>query len=369
VGAPPPNVDEDVDEDVTEIVAAAEQHIAAGVPACQVAIARDGDVVWTGTFGAASDTTRFCIFSATKPIVASAIWLLLGEDRLDLDAKVVDHIPEFATNGKDVVTVEQVLLHTAGFPSAPMDPVEGADPVRRRHRFTQWRLQWEPGTQFEYHTSSAHWVLADLIERVTGEDFRDVVEQRVTAPLGLPRLLGLPPDGQDDIAPMVRVGEPGPGPDDPVVASSLRHNEPAVRTAGPPAGGGYATAATLARFYQALLHDPATSAGPMWDPAVLADATVNVRCRLTDPMMNVPCNRTIGLVVAGDDGKHMLRQGMFGRDNSPATFGHAGANTQIAWADPATGYSFVYLNSAADPDMMRAATRGNRISTLASALR
>ena len=155
---------------------------------------------------------------------------------------------------------------------------------------------------------------------------------------------------------MVRVGEPGPEPDDPVVASSLRHNDPAVRTAGPPAGGGYATAATLARFYQALLHDPATSAGPLWDPAVLADATGNVRCRFTDPMMNVPCNRTIGLVVAGDDGKHMLRQGMFGRDNSPATFGHAGANTQIAWADPATGYSFVYLNSAADPDMMRAAT-------------
>ena len=145
MGAPPPNVDENVDEDVTEIVAAAEQHIAAGVPACQVAMARDGDVVWTGTFGAASDTTRFCIFSATKPIVASAIWLLLGEGRLDLDAKVVDHIPEFATNGKDVVTVEQVLLHTAGFPSAPMDPVEGADPARRRHRFTQWRLQWEPG--------------------------------------------------------------------------------------------------------------------------------------------------------------------------------------------------------------------------------
>ena len=65
----------------------------------------------------------------------------------------------------------------------------------------------------------------------------------------------------------------------------------------------------------------------------------------------------------------MLRQGMFGRDNSPATFGHAGANTQIAWADPATGWSFAYLNNAVDPDPLAAARRGNRISTIASKLR
>ena len=152
------------------------------------------------------------------------------------------------------------------------------------------------------------------------------------------------------------------------VAFGLSMNDPAVRTAGVPAGGGIATAATLARFYQALLHDPLTSAGPLWDPAVLADATGNVRCMLPDPLMQVPCSRTIGLVVAGDDGQHMLRYGMFGRDNSPATFGHAGAHTQIAWADPTTGISFVYLNNALDADPMGGALRGNRLSTLASQL-
>ena len=351
--------------DVSEIVAAAESHVGAGVPACQVALARDGNVVWTRTFGAASDSTRFCIFSATKPIVASAIWLLIGEGKLDISARVADSVPEFATNGKDVVTVEQVLLHTAGFPTAPMDHAEGADPLRRRARFTQWRLQWEPGSRFEYHASSAHWVLADLIERLSGSDFRDFVEARVTAPLGLPRLLGLPPDDQDDIATLVRVEGSTDAPDDPMVATSLRHNDPAVRTAGSPSGSGFATAATVARFYQALLHNP----GGLWKPDVLADATANVRCMLEDPMMHVPCSRTLGLVVAGDDGKHMLRQGMFGRDNSPATFGHAGANNQVAWADPATGWSFVYLNSAVDTDTMGAAIRGNRISTLASKLR
>jgi CubicO group peptidase (beta-lactamase class C family) len=138
-----------------------------------------------------------------------------------------------------------------------------------------------------------------------------------------------------------------------------------VRAAGIPGGGGFATAAELARFYQALLHDPLG----LWKPDVLADAETNVRNVFPDPMMGVACNRTIGLVVAGGDGKHMLRQGMFGRDNSPGTFGHAGANTQIAWADPATGWSFAYLNNAVDADPLAAARRGNRISTIASKLR
>jgi CubicO group peptidase (beta-lactamase class C family) len=349
---------------VPQLVAAAEQHVAAGVPACQLAVARDGEVAWTQTFGDASGTTRFCIFSATKPIVASAIWLLIGEGGIDVAAPVVDLVPEFATYGKDVVTIEQVLLHTAGFPNAPMQPVEGADAARRRARFERWRLQWEPGTRFEYHATSAHWVLADLIERLTGTDFRDFVEARVTGPLGLGRRVGIPPAAQDDLARLVPIGD-GPHADEVTLAFSLQLNEPDARAAGIPGGGAFATAAELARFYQALLHDP----GGLWKPEVLADATANVRNGFPDPMMGVPCNRTIGLVVAGDDGKHMLRQGMFGRDNSPGTFGHAGANAQIAWADPATGWSFAYLNNAVDPDPLAAARRGNRISTMASKLR
>jgi len=43
---------------------------------------------------------------------------------------------------------------------------------------------WEPGTRFEYHATSAQWVLADLIERVSGMDFRDFIELRVCKPLG-----------------------------------------------------------------------------------------------------------------------------------------------------------------------------------------
>jgi CubicO group peptidase (beta-lactamase class C family) len=124
------------------------------------------------------------------------------------------------------------------------------------------------------------------------------------------------------------------------------------------------TAADLAVFYQGLLHNP----GGVWPGDVLRDATANIRCRLPDPIMNVPANRTIGLVVAGDDGQHILRYASFGQTCSPSAFGHAGAHGQIGWADPATGVSFAYLNNAVSPDPMLAGRRAYLLSTAAAAV-
>jgi CubicO group peptidase (beta-lactamase class C family) len=340
---------------------AADALVAQGAtPACQLAVARDNEVVLFETFGAATNATRFCVFSATKPIVASVVWMLIGEGLLDISRPVAHYVPEFASNGKESVTVEQVLLHTSGFPNASMDPVEGADMVTRVKRFTEWKLEWPPGSRFEYHALSAHWVLAELIERLTGHDFRDVVEERLCDPLALPRLLGIPEEEQDDIATGVQLGTNVTGMD----VDTMNFNEPAVRAAGVPGGGAFMTAATMARFYQALLNDPLG----MWDPAVLYDAKTNVRCTFPDPLMNVEANRTIGLVVAGDDGKHQFRYAMFGSDNSPAAFGHAGAHSQVAWADPATGISFGFVKNGLELDMFADAVNVLTLSNLASQL-
>ncbi|HET9729746.1 MAG TPA: serine hydrolase domain-containing protein, partial [Acidimicrobiia bacterium] len=278
---------------IDRLLESAEKLVSTGAtPACQVAVAREGELLAFETFGAATNDTRFCMFSATKPIVASAMWLLIGDGLLDVERPVAHYVPEFATHGKERVTVEQVLLHTAGFPNAVLDSVEGADPVTRVKRFTEWELEWEPGTRFEYHPTSAHWVLAELLERLCGEDFRDMIERRICEPLGLPRLLGIPREEQADIIEGVRLGNEIPA----LGANTLRFNEPAVREAGVPGGGAFATAATVAKFYQALLRNP----NGLWNDDVLRDAKTNIRCTLPEPLLNVDVNRTIGLVIAGD---------------------------------------------------------------------
>ena len=125
------------------------------LPSCQFALARDGRLAAFETVGGADPDTRYVIFSATKAFVASAAWLLIGEGSLDIDRRVADYIPEFATNDKDVVTVEQVMLHTSGFPRAPLGAPAWADRDRRLEAFARWRLNWEPGTAHEYHPTSA----------------------------------------------------------------------------------------------------------------------------------------------------------------------------------------------------------------------
>ena len=157
----------------------------------------------------APQRSRYVLFSTTKALTAGAVWLLMGDGLLDVERPVAEYIPEFATNGKGAVTVEQVLLHSSGFPRAPLGPPEWFDRSSRLEAFAQWRLNWDPGTQVEYHATSAHWVLAELIERLSGTDYRHFVRDRISQPLGLDGLeLGVPLDQQGDVRRVEHVGDP-----------------------------------------------------------------------------------------------------------------------------------------------------------------
>jgi CubicO group peptidase (beta-lactamase class C family) len=360
---------------VDQLLTRAQREVNEGlVPSCQVALAIDGNVEVFETFGNETNATRYPIFSSTKAFVAGAIWILIGEGKVDIGKRVADYIPEFASNGKEDITVEQVMLHTSGFPHAPMDFVAGATSEGRTKNFAKWRLNWEPGTSFEYHATSAHWVLAEIIERVTGDDFRDFVEQRVTRPSGITRrVLGIPRDEQGDIATLVNVGEP-PTKEELLAALGIESlpvtevtpealisfNQPEVREVGVPGGGGVMTAAELATYYQALLLNP----GSIWDPEVLRDATGTVRSMVADRFSGLPASRALGVVVAGDDGLGNLRG--FGKTGSPRMFGHGGAGGQIAWADPDTGLSFAYTTNGLDQHVIRQGRRGVALSSIAA---
>lgn len=340
------------------------------LPSAQVALGYQGELVAFETFGDATNDARYVVYSATKAFVAGAMWALIGDGLVDVTKKVVDVVPEFGTNGKDVITIEQVMLHTGGFPTAPLSVVDGATSQGRSAAFARWRLNWEPGTKFQYHPTSAHWVLAEIIERVTGRDFRDVVADRVTTPAGLPRVLG---DLPHRAAELMLVGEPATeaemravfGDNLPDVGevtddALMGFNDPAAQKVGVPGGGGVMRACDLAMYYQAILHNP----GEMWDPAVINDVKTNVRNHLPDVMTGIPANRTLGLVQAGDDGNSHFR-GM-GRTVSPLTIGHNGAKGQIAWGDPVSGLSFGYCTNGLDQNMLREPRRTTSLASVAA---
>jgi CubicO group peptidase (beta-lactamase class C family) len=74
-------------------------------------------------------------------------------------------------------------------------------------------------------------------------------------------------------------------------------------------------------------------------------------------------SRGLGIVIAGDATRNYRG---FGHTNSAESFGHNGAGGQLAWVDPATGISLVYLTSAHDRNSVRQGRRGVAIGSLAA---
>lgn len=342
------------------------------LPSAQIAVAREGRLALFETFGDATNDALYCVFSSTKAITSAAAWLLIEAGELSVDEIVADIVPEFGTNDKDVVTVEQLFLHSAGFPSAPFRPTDWLDRDRRLGRFSQWRLNWEPGSRFEYHPSSSMWVVAEIIERRTGRDFTEFVRTEIAEPLGLGDMyVGLPAEVSPRVTELVHCGEPMTSedyarlgiPEPPVTEVTedaiLSFNRPDVRAVGVPGGGGIMSAAELALFYQALIHGGSLGRRRVWRDETLQMARTVRSGDLRDPVSGVAVNRALGIVVAGDEFRNFRG---FAHANSPLAFGHGGAGGQIAWGDPVTGISIGYCTNGHDRNPMRLGRRGVGIS-------
>ncbi|XOV84817.1 MAG: serine hydrolase domain-containing protein [bacterium] len=363
---------------VTQFLTRVKREVEEGLlPAAQVAIARNGQVGVFESFGAAQPDSLTPIFSATKAITSAAAWLLFQSGDLKEDERVVDIIPEFNTHGKEVVTVEQLFTHTAGFPHAPFKPLQWNNKEERYARFAQWRLSWPPGSRFEYHPSSSMWVIAEIIERRSGLGFTQFVRSKVLDPLLLNDLfVGLPAQQHhraldcvhsgDALTPedYQKMGMPVPPESEVTEDAILNFNTAAVREVGVPGGGGYATAADLALFHQALLHGGLDGV-ELWTPQTLASARRVRTGELTDMMFNKLANRGLGIIISGDESRSYRG---FGKTNSPEAFGHNGAGGQLAWVDPATGLSLAYVTPGHDRNSIRQARRGVAISSLAAQL-
>ncbi len=373
-------------EKLEAVFARAKRDVDDGVlPSAQVAVARHGKLAGMRTYGSAvqggreqpaTDDTLYHYFSSTKAVVAAAVWLLFEDGTLRLDEKVADIIPEFGTNGKDAIDVETMMLHAGGFPLAPFAAEKWIDRAALLDAFRQWRLNWPVDSRYEYHATSMHWVLSEIIERRGGLPWKRFIQERITGPMGLDELfVGCPPEQQHRVADVTYVTppvEPPGGWGEVTPEAILRFNEPAVRAAGVPGGGAVASAATMAMFYQPLINGGVTADGTRIMSQAAIDFGTKVRARphhidltmkLVDPSLNINTNRALAVVVAGDDG-YMAYRG-FGRTCSPRAFGHGGAGGQIAWGDPETGISVGYATNGF-VDAMAAGRRITAISSLAA---
>jgi len=310
-------------------------------PLCsaQVAVARGGRLVAFETYGRSTPTKRYILQSVGRTVVAAAVWKLLGEGLLSIDERVGDVIPEFATNGKEVVTVGQVLTHTAGFPFAPLGYPKMLDRAKRLEAFAKWRLDWEPGSRLQFHLTGAAWLIAELVERRTGLDFASYLRQEIVDPLGLGIMLPVPADRFDELVAVPeaidRVSDDQPV--DPWGPWYLANAE--VLAAGEPSHSIAATAADMALFFQAIVHSG------LWTSEAVAEGTrIHVSAapwgdKLYGGSSEI-ANLGLFCQVSGEVGGTWTP-----RTGSARTFGNGGAPCQLAFMDPETDTSFAFLTN------------------------
>jgi CubicO group peptidase (beta-lactamase class C family) len=321
----------------------------APVPGGAILVGRHGRVVpprFFGRQGPEPDApplrrdAQFLMASITKPVVYLAAMMLVERGRLNLSDPVTRYLPEFAAHGKEGVLVQHLFTHTSGMPDMLPNNAE----LRRQHapleRFLrgavrETSLAFRPGTQLRYQSMGTA-VVAEIIQRLSGQPVREFLRHEIFEPLGL-RSTALGSRGLDrDRLVRVQVPEYQAGTD-------FGWNSPYWQELGAPWGGLFSTPEDFAVLCQLMLSGGAWAGVRLLSPAAVRMMTMN---RLDDlPDLPEPVRRT-------------QPWGLGWRLNHPGTpdswgdllgrrvFGHTGATGTMVWMDSGTGGFCVLLTSA-----------------------
>ncbi|MEZ7238757.1 serine hydrolase domain-containing protein [Rhodococcus sp. GXMU-t2271] len=133
--------------------------------------------------------TMALVFSATKGMAAVTVALAHSRGWLDFDERVCTYWPEFAQNGKERITVRQLLAHQAGLFGfdEPVDAGVIADPDRLAAIMARQRPEWAPGERQAYHAISLGFYQGELVRRVDPQHrtLGQVFQDEIATPLGL----------------------------------------------------------------------------------------------------------------------------------------------------------------------------------------
>ncbi|MCT1656967.1 serine hydrolase domain-containing protein [Brevibacterium luteolum] len=337
-----------------------DRHVRASGGGMAFAVCRDGELICslagghTCRGGAAAPEvwtpeTMAVLFSGTKGLAAAVVGMLVDDGLIDVEAPVARYWPEFAAAGKDEVPVCQLLNHTVGLPYVDPDPAGDGDQYDNRLMASRLAAQqplWSPGTQVAYHAITYGYLLSELVWRVTGADVGELIAERIAGPHGLDIHLGLPEELEERVAPIHQAAGYRVSTfldDDPerraivdrmyaglLLSGDRPFNTREYHAAQQAAGGGIATAESMARFYALLLADG----------AILSRQTREVFTRTwsegADAINDRPVRFGLGFELADPIGTYGPVE---------AAFGHSGAGGGLHGAWPEHGIAFSFLTN------------------------
>jgi Beta-lactamase class C and other penicillin binding proteins len=306
------------------------------VGAASLLVARNGIIALEKGFGhlsrlagspACQSDSVFLVASISKPVTALAVMRLVEQGRVRLDDTVSKYLPEFSGEGRERITIRQILSHTSGLPDMLPANLE----LRRRHaslgefasEATHVPLLFSPGSSVSYQ--SAGFLLAgQIVERITNQSLDTFLQEQIFRPLGMHHSsMGL---GPRTISSTVQCDLPAKG--DLKMSEKDRDwnwNSAYWRKLGAPWGGMHSTTKDIFLLLQATLEARAgILSSELWREMIR-----NQNMGLTRPW-------GIGWEVG---------QNSFFKGSPDSAFGHRGATGTLCWADPKTQLCFVLFTN------------------------
>ncbi|WP_055404661.1 MULTISPECIES: serine hydrolase domain-containing protein [unclassified Mycobacterium] len=292
------------------------------------------------------------VFSATKGMAATVIHRLADRGLIDYEAPVAEYWPEFGANGKESLTVRDVMRHAAGLSglrgARSEDLLDHVVMEERLAAASPGRLLGKPA----YHALTFGWLMSGLARAVTGKGMRTLIREELAEPLGTDGLyLGRPPAGAptrvaEIIAPQNMVRNPVLSFVTRRVANELSggfrsmyfpgmvaavQGEIPLLDAEIPAANGVATARGLARMYGAIANGGEVDGIRFLSREMVAGLTGRRSLRP---------DRNLFVPLAFHLGYHSLPFG-----NVMPGFGHVGLGGSLGWTDPASGVAFSLVHN------------------------
>ena len=270
--------------------------------------------------------TMFDLASLTKVIATtSCVMRLVQLGQVKLNDPVAKYIPEFAQNGKDDVTVRQLLTHYSGL-RADLDLKKYWSGLEEGYnRANAEKLINPPGSVFLYSDINFV-VLGELVQRVSGMPLDQYSQTYIFGPLGMMLTrFNPPPEWKPRIAPTERDERSGQ------MLRGVVH-DPTARQMGGVAGdaGLFSTADDVAKFAQALLNGGA----PVFSPWIVE--------KMTTPQQPPNLTDVRGLGWDIDSPFSSTR----GELLPVGSFGHTGFTGTSLWIDPTTNTYIILLTNA-----------------------
>lgn len=331
----------------------------------QVSISQHGNVLADAGIGLAapgvpmtSETVNPWL-SSGKPLTAVLIAQLQEQGRLDWNDPVMKFVPEFGSRGKESITLRHLLTHTAGLRSidAGWPEVDWHESLQRICD-ASIAADWVVGETAGYDPVCNWFVLGEIIQRICGRNFSDVLFEEVFQPCSMDHSWAALTESQTTAA-QANLGwmwERVRG-----QLESLNWHKPPRVLRPSPGSSLCGPIRELGKFYEAILKASMGPSGFKLSRESLQTITSRQRIGARDRTFGHVVDFGFGFIIDSNQyGDEKLPYG-FGRFCSPRTFGHGGAQSSQGYCDPEHGLvvAYVFNGRPGEPQHQRRAKAFN----------